>query len=105
MKNTYRIIWSDLALNNLKEIVSYFEFHWTEKEIRKFAQLLDKRLASLERNPHLFPLINNSGITRRSVLSKQTSIFYQIVNHDIRLITLFDNRQNPQRLKANSPDL
>jgi len=33
MKNTYRIIWSELALSNLKEIVSYFESQWTEKEL------------------------------------------------------------------------
>jgi len=99
MKNTYRIIWSELALSNLKEIVSYFESQWTEKELQKFAQLLDKRLSSIERNPHLFPLINYSENMRRSVLSKQTTIFYQVVNTDIRIICLFDNRQNPQHLK------
>lgn len=38
MKNIYRIIWSEVALNNLREIVRYFESHWTEKEIRKFAE-------------------------------------------------------------------
>lgn len=104
MKNTYRIIWSELALSNLKEIVSYFESQWTEKELRKFARLLDKRLSSIENNPHLFPLINYSENIRRSVLSKQTTIFYQVVKQDIRLIALFDNRQNPQRLKASNPD-
>lgn len=100
MKNTYRIIWSELALSNLKEIVGYFEGRWTEKELRKFAQLLDKRLSSIEYNPHLFPLINHSENIRRSVLSKQTTIFYQVINQDIRLIALFDNRQNPQWLKV-----
>ena len=99
MKDTYRIIWSEEALKNLKAIVGYFENRWTERETARFAKLLDKRLTSIKLNPYLFPLINNSGNLRRSVLSKQTSIFYQIFDQDIRLITLFDNRQNPQRLK------
>jgi plasmid stabilization system protein ParE len=103
MKNTYRIIWSELALRNLKEIVNYFESQWTEKELRKFARLLDKRLSSIENNPHLFPLINYSENIRRSVLSKQTTIFYQVINQDIRLVALFDNRQNPQLLNTSKP--
>jgi len=98
MKNTYSIIWSELALANLKEIISYFESQWTEKELHKFAQKLEKRLSSIESNPHLFPQINYSENIRKSVLSKQTTIFYQVINQEIRLITLFDNRQNPQRL-------
>jgi plasmid stabilization system protein ParE len=99
MRNTYRIIWSELALSNLKEIVGYFEGRWTEKELRKFAQLLDKRLSSIEHSPNLFPLINYSENMRRSVLSKQTTIFYQVIEQNIRIICLFDNRQNPQHLK------
>lgn len=99
MKNTYRIIWSNVALNNLKEIIYYLENRWTEAEISNFVRLLDKRLASIERNPHLFPFIKHSKSIRRSVLSKQTTIYYQVIKHDIRLITLFDNRQNPIRLK------
>lgn len=99
MNDTYRIIWSEEALQNLKAIVSCFENRWTERETMRFAKLLDARLASIKLNPYLFPLISNSGNMRRSVLSKQTSIFYQIFDKDIRLIALFDNRQNPQRLK------
>ena len=57
MKNTYRIIWSDEALINLKQILNYFERQWTEKEISNFVRLLNKRLSSIERNPYLFPFV------------------------------------------------
>ena len=50
MKNIYKIIWSDEALTNLKDTINYLENHWTETEIKKFAQLLDK---------HLNPLLNS----------------------------------------------
>ncbi|PWD99777.1 type II toxin-antitoxin system RelE/ParE family toxin [Marinilabilia rubra] len=55
MRNTYRIIWSDEALKNLKNIIEYLERYWSEKEIENFAQLLDKHLDLLQENPLLFP--------------------------------------------------
>lgn len=99
MKSIYKIIWSDEALKNLKAILNYLENNWTERELKQFAKLLDQRLTSIERNPYLFPLINKSVDLRKSVLFKDTSFYYQIVDQDVRLITLFDNRQNLKRLK------
>jgi len=51
MKNTYKLIWSDEALNNLKRIIDYLENRWTEREIKKFTQLLDKQLKLINDNP------------------------------------------------------
>lgn len=98
MKNTYKLIWSDEALNNLKDIIDYLENRWTEKESKKFALLLEKQLKLIKENPFLFAESNKSNGLRRSVLSKQTTIYYQIIDYEIRIITLFDNRQNPNRL-------
>jgi plasmid stabilization system protein ParE len=99
MKNTYRLIWSDEALENLKKIIEYLENRWTKKEIQKFAKLLDKRLDLIEKNPFLFAESKNFNDLRRSVLSKQTTIYYRINNNDVHIITLFDNRQNPENIR------
>mgnify|MGYP006293663035 CR=1 FL=1 len=99
MKNTYKLIWSDEALQNLKAIIEYLERRWTEREIRKFAKLLDKQLNLIQSNPLLFPESDKSKGLRKSVLSKQTTIYYRINNDGIRIITLFDNRQQPGKLK------
>ncbi len=98
MKNTYKLIWSDEALNNLKGIIEYLENRWTTREIKKFAQLLDKQLKLIENNPLLFAESDKSNGLRKSVLSRQTTSYYVIINHDIWIITLFDNRQNPNKL-------
>ena len=42
MKNTFKLIWSDEALKNLQRTIVYLEEQWTEKEISKFVQLLDR---------------------------------------------------------------
>ena len=99
MKSTYKIIWSDEALKGLKGIIEYLEEHWTEKEITKFARLLDKQLNIIQENPEIFPKSNRTKLIRKSVLTKQTSIYYKIKEDKIFILTLFDNRQSPNKLK------
>lgn len=98
MKNTYKLIWSDEALNNLKGIIDYLENRWTKREIKKFSQLLDKQLDLIEGNPYLFTESDKSNGLRKSVLSRQITIYYRIIHFEIQIITLFDNRQNPNKL-------
>jgi len=99
MKSIYKIIWSDEALRNLKSIIDYLENRWTEKEIGKFSKLLDRNLQIIEASPFLFPISDDFQNIRKAVLSPQTTIYYQIVDKEIHLISLFDNRQNPEKLK------
>jgi len=99
MKSTYKIIWSDEAYINLQNIVSYLEKNWTVREIRKFARLLDKQLLLIKKNPSLFPISDKSRNIRKSVLTKQVSLYYKIKDTEIHLVTLFDSRQNPRKLK------
>lgn len=98
MKNIYKLIWSDEAVNNLRDIIDYLENRWTKREIKKFAQLLDKQLKLIKENPLLFAESDKSNGLRKSVISKQTTIFYRIIGFEIRIVTLFDNRQNPNKL-------
>lgn len=98
MENTYKLIWSDEALSNLKNILVYLEENWTQKEIKKFAVLLDRQLIRIQNNPSLFAESSNRSQIRKSVLTKQVSIYYRISENEIHLISLFDNRQNPEKL-------
>jgi len=98
MKSTYKIIWTDEAFRNLENIITYLEKFWTEKEIRKFARLLDKQLILIKKNPSLYPYSKKSDDIRKSVLTKIT-LYYRIIETEIYLISLFDSRQNPDKLK------
>ena len=95
MTNTYKIIWSDEALSNLKNIIEYLESRWTKREITKFAKLLEKQINRIKNNPFLFLKSETVEDYRKSVLSKQTTLYYTINGSEIRIISLFDNRQNP----------
>ena len=101
MGNTYKLIWSDEALENLKEIIKYLEKNWTNREIKKFARLLDRNLNLIKDNPEIFPKSGHPDNYRRAVISKQVSIYYRVDRQKVHIISVFDNRQNPNRLKKN----
>ena len=98
MGSTYRLIWSAEAITNLQGILDYLERRWTSREIKNFVKKLDDNLEFISRNPYLFAESEKTKGIRRCVLSRQTTIYYRIDNKDIKIITLFDNRQNPQNV-------
>ena len=100
MESTYKIIWTDEALDNLADIIEYLELRWTKREIRNFSRLLDQQVNLIRSNPELFPTSTASSLLRKSVLTKQTTIYYRVDNNEIQIVTLFDNRQDPKNLKS-----
>ena len=98
MKNGYKILWTDFALKELESTIEYLEENWTSREIQKFALLLDLQLNRLKIYPNLFPESHRYKKIRKSVLTRQVSMYYRVVNLEIQIISLFDNRQNPKKL-------
>ncbi|NCA84666.1 MAG: type II toxin-antitoxin system RelE/ParE family toxin [Clostridia bacterium] len=98
MENTHKIIWTDEALENMADIIEYLAQRWTG-EIRNFARLLDRQINLIRSNPELFPMSTTSVRLRKSILTKQTTIYYRIDDNEIRIVTLFENRQDPKKLK------
>jgi len=100
MENIYKILWTDEALDNLADIIEYLEHRWTKREIRSFSRLLDQHVKLIRSNPELFPMSATSSLLRKSVLTKQTTIYYRLANKEIQIVTLFDNRQDTKKLKS-----
>jgi plasmid stabilization system protein ParE len=99
MKSGYKLLWSERSLNDLKKIIDYLFENWTEKEVQNFARRLDKRLEVIVVNPRLFPVTSKRKNIRKSVLTKHTVIYYEAVGNVVNIVTLFDPRQNPKKLK------
>jgi plasmid stabilization system protein ParE len=99
MRNGYRIQWTERATFDLQNIIDYLLYKWTEKEVRNFVRKLDKRLELISINPRLFPKTNKRKNVRRCVLTKHTVIYYETSTDSIKIVTLFDPRQDPKKLK------
>jgi len=99
MKSGYNIKWTDEALNNLKLITDYLITKWTERELKIFYNKLEKNLTIISKNPFVFPESGLKKTVRRSVLSKQTTIYYQIKKENVTILSLFDNRRDSKSIK------
>jgi len=95
----YKLFWSKESISNLESILSYLESEWTDKEIDNFKRKLSKQLELIEKNPRLFPISDVQPRLRKAVLSKQTTIFYELKEYEIHIAYLFSNRMDIVRIK------
>lgn len=99
MRSGYSIFWTDEANSNYDSIINYLEKNWSIKEKSVFVKKLEKRIELIKKYPEIFPEYRLSKKTFRSVLTEQITIYYSIENQIIKILTLFDVRQNPEKLK------
>jgi len=99
MKSGFKIHWSDEALNNLDSLIDYLTVKWSDKEIRNFFRKLDKSIAIISKNPFSFPASDLKINVRRSVMSEQTTIYYEVKEDGIVILSLSDNRKDPKSIK------
>ena len=95
----YKIFWTKEAIRNLEEIIDYLYSKWTQREVDNFKTKLSKQIDLIRRNPKLFPVSSFQPRLRKAVLSKQTTIFYEVKNKTIYLAYIFVNYKSTDRLK------
>ncbi len=86
---------SELALN---KILIYLEREHSDKLQRDFFKKLDYSFNAIILNPESFPVSNFRKTVRKCVVSKQTTIFYKIRKNDVVVVSVFDTRQNPNKV-------
>ncbi len=95
-----KVILSKRAAIKLNAILSYLEAEWPEKSKRDFIKKLDDTFNRISQNPKAFPASQKFPQIRKCVITKQVSVFYKYNSNKVFIITLFDNRQHPGRLKT-----
>ena len=99
MNNGYSLFWTNEANDNYDNIIIYLDSNWSIKEKSDFVKKLEKRLEVIKQFPEIFPKSFLYANTHRSVLTEQITIYYSIENQIIKILSLFDVRQDPAKLK------
>lgn len=100
MSTGYKIIWSEEADQNVDAVLDYLENNWSEREVSNFITKLQERISLISEQPKLFPKSELIEGARRSVLTKQITVYYRLYSQQIEIIYVFDTRQDPDRLKS-----
>ena len=64
-----------------------------------FVKKLDKNIEVIKLTPEIFPESENKQGLHKCIVTKQTTLFYRFSSERIIIVTIFDTRQNPKRLK------
>jgi plasmid stabilization system protein ParE len=99
MVSNFKIFWSDEAINNLESILDYLSNRWTQREVDNFKKSLSKLIDLIEQNPNIFPISQYNPRLHKAVLSKQTTIFYEMSDQIIYLVYIFNTKQDIDKIR------
>jgi len=99
MVNRRKVIWSPAAEEDLRTILDYLHNKWSQRVINKFINKIDDNVGLILEDPKIFPIINLELQIRKSVVTKQNTLYYREVSEGIEIARLFDSRQDPRKLK------
>ncbi|WP_309607975.1 type II toxin-antitoxin system RelE/ParE family toxin [Flavobacterium sp.] len=93
------IIISTRAQKNIAKLLEYLELKWSEKVRKEFAVKLYNAIKIIRNNPESFPKSEINSKYNKCVITKQSTIYYRYNLNQVRVLSLFDTRQNPIRIK------
>ena len=95
----YEIYWVNNAKDKLRNIYNFITKSWDKKIADEFIDKLNYKLNLLSYFPNIGQKSLKKKHLRRYIISEQISLFYKIDKKKIIILTLFDNRQDPKKLK------
>jgi plasmid stabilization system protein ParE len=94
-----KIILSKRAEKKLEQLFNYLTEYWSEKIKTDFVKKLDQRIEAISVQPESFPESLQQKGLHKCVVTKQTTLYYRFNSKQIQIVTIFDTRQNPEKLK------
>lgn len=100
MESGYKILWTEHALNELKETYTFLETHWTERELTRLSVELERVLMLISNNPRMFALSEETSV-RRAPIRRLNMLYYRVIEKEktVQVLSFFNNRQNPEKRK------
>lgn len=93
------IVWNKRAVKNLNGIIDYLHSEWGDNVTKSFVLQMYHLLDLIAAYPEIGKLeVVERGI-RGFVITKHATLFYRTDINKIVVLSIFDNRQNPQKKK------
>lgn len=89
---------SKTAQKKLEKLFEYLIMEWSIKAKDDFVKKLDYSIKIIKNQPEIFPISKKGKGLRKCVITKHTTLYYRYNTRRINIVTLFDTRQNPNKL-------
>jgi plasmid stabilization system protein ParE len=96
-----KIIWTDFAIANLKDIFDYYLENANEKVAHKIRKRILNSTNQLKINPEIGQIeINLESLKKnhRYLVSDNYKIIYRVFENQVIINDVFDTRQNPVKM-------
>lgn len=93
------IILSKTAEKQLNILLKYLHTNWSVHTRNKFLLEVEKRLNIIKQNPLSFPKSEIKDNLHKCVITSHTTLYYTFDDHNIFVLTFFNNRQYPGKLE------
>jgi len=93
-----KVFLSPIAERKLELLLNYLETHWSRKIRDEFLSKLLKSFKQISKHPDSCPESKEFVNLFKCVVTKQTSFYYRIISTEIEIITITDNRQDPDKI-------
>lgn len=90
---------SKKASLKLEALFNYLETEWSSKVKEGFIEKLDKSIKQIQNFPESNPQSEILKGLHKSVVTKQTSIYYKYDKNTIMIVAIIDNRMDLKKLK------
>ena len=93
-----KVVISKTAERKLEKLFEYLIKEWSLKVKKDFVEKLDSSIEIIKNQPEIFPESKKGKSLRKCVVTKQTTLHYRYNSKRINIVTLFDTRQDPNKL-------
>jgi len=94
-----KVVVSKTAEKKLDTLFDYLITEWSVKVKTDFVKKLDSSIEIIKNQPEIFPESKKAKGLRKCVITKQTTLYYRYNSKRINIVTLFDTRQNLNKLE------
>ncbi|WP_343329899.1 type II toxin-antitoxin system RelE/ParE family toxin [Polaribacter staleyi] len=89
---------SKTANIKIEKLFDYLLENWNPKVKSNFIEKLDRSVKIIQLSPESFPESKKKKGLHKFVITKQTTLLYRFNSKRIVIISIFDTRQNPNKL-------
>lgn len=93
------VILTPIAVADFENVMDYLTHNWGIKVTNNFIRRFDKVIGFLTESPGMFPFFDKRKRIQRCVVTKHNILYFIDSADSVKIITVFDTRQNPEKLE------
>lgn len=95
-----KVILTPIAVDDFDNVIDYLTHKWGLTVTNNFIERFEKIVMLLCESPEMFPFFDKSKHLQKCIVTKHNILYFMETNEEIKILTIFDTRQDPEKLSA-----